>query len=838
MGSPNTTVWLQTQVSEWSRLRPSYQQLADILEAALGMATARLAPLAMIQTRTKSISSFAEKALRKQHKYVMPAHQLTDLCGARVIVRTLTELEAMSRAIETEFDVDWENSLDVARRLPSSQFGYRSVHYVVSLRPGTLEDDVPAELYGFDCDDCGVRHPLKAEIQLRTTVQHAWADFAHDLTYKGALPLPARVERDVAVIAAELEDVDQAFERIDAELRTYADGAGSYLTAAQLEQERDLLDTVRQHSPDADLAVRSARLSMRLGDWRRAVDVLEPFIEGDAAGDAPVAALTTLGMARCRLHRTAAPNEIPGARELLERAVELDPADADALRSLAESWTGTDDQRARQLYLRAVELDPADHRALGALLELHSGPGAEIVRTLARPLVAGAMARCRAQARLGVDVPWTLFDLGRFHLLRDEPYEALHAYALGLAASTAAYMPEEALASLGRLASVLREPPGVDWVRRLLVAGLAARFPSSASRTAIADLATPGVALLQAPVVIVAGGTDAAVESRMRAYRDLLEIGLGRFDGTVLSGGTQQGISGVVGAARMRSGASFTLIGYLPRDLPVDASPDERYDELRRLPSATFSPFEPLQNWIDLLAAGVDPGRVRVLGINGGPIAALEYRIAAAMGATVGLVESSGREAARLLADTPWMFTPNIVPLPHDPATVRAFVNGCDPGLDPAVVETLARTAHEVFLRDSALATSTDPARQDWAHLREDLRESNRSQARHYAALLDLVGCTIAPAGGSPGRYATFTPEDVERMAVAEHGRWTAERLLAGWRWGPDRDPERRITPYVVAWDQLPPDVQEIDRRVVRRIPEVLAEAGLEVRRRDQDTGD
>jgi hypothetical protein len=55
-----------------------------------------------------------------------------------------------------------------------------------------------------------------------------------------------------------------------------------------------------------------------------------------------------------------------------------------------------------------------------------------------------------------------------------------------------------------------------------------------------------------------------------------------------------------------------------------------------------------------------------------------------------------------------------------------------------------------------------------------------------------------------------------------EHGRWTAERLLAGWAWGEKRDPVRRRSPYLVAWKDLSHEIKEIDRQAVRRIPEVL----------------
>jgi hypothetical protein len=69
-------------------------------------------------------------------------------------------------------------------------------------------------------------------------------------------------------------------------------------------------------------------------------------------------------------------------------------------------------------------------------------------------------------------------------------------------------------------------------------------------------------------------------------------------------------------------------------------------------------------------------------------------------------------------------------------------------------------------------------------------------------------------------------------MAELEHGRWNAERLRDGWRYGKKRDDSRKIHNYLVPWAELPDDIKVYDRGAVRAFPEILAKAGLEVRRR------
>ena len=45
---------------------------------------------------------------------------------------------------------------------------------------------------------------------------------------------------------------------------------------------------------------------------------------------------------------------------------------------------------------------------------------------------------------------------------------------------------------------------------------------------------------------------------------------------------------------------------------------------------------------------------MKLIGINGGEIAAFEYRLALMLGANIAVIESSGREAARLFKDPYW----------------------------------------------------------------------------------------------------------------------------------------------------------------------------------------
>ena len=628
--------WVAAQVGQYAALMPSYQRYASVLEQVLRRAADEVAPLTIVQARCKSVSSFAEKCVRKRAAHADPVHEFTDLCGARVIARTRSEVDALCRFVEGHFDVDWENSVDTSKRLRPSEFGYRSVHYIVLLRAGAdYGVPVPDDVLGF-----------KAEIQARTITEHAYSDFAHDLSYKGAFELPAGWQRELAGAAATLEEVDGVFTRVQQGLREYASSYGRYLPDEELRAEIELLEIVLPYDPgNAVLADRLARLALSRGDWERVVRVLSPLVTADPAG-APLAALRDLGVAMCKLHHGSPGHpDYQAGQSYLARAGQA--GDVDALCAYAATWKGVDENRARELYRQAFELDPADPYALGSYLELQLDREPALLASV-RPLLRQAIERCQHQVAAGTNLPWALYDLGRFRLLLDEPYGALAAYAEALSLSSAAWIVETSLASLERLTAPLAGHPGVEWARRLLLLALAARFADPGVLDRIRALATPAIPPLVGPAVIVAGGTDSRIQEQMASYAGLLGSALAGFEGVVISGGTAQGVCGIVAGIGRTSGEAIRTVGYLPQLLPTDATVDPSYDEIRQTAGHGFSPLEPLQNWIDLLAAGICPAEVRVLGINGGQIAAAEYRIALAVGATVGLVADSGREAGLL----------------------------------------------------------------------------------------------------------------------------------------------------------------------------------------------
>ena len=431
--------------------------------------------------------------------------------------------------------------------------------------------------------------------------------------------------------------------------------------------------------------------------------------------------------------------------------------------------------------------------------------------------------RCRAHSDIGINLPWAFYGAGRLDLLIGRPYDSLHAFARAVSASTAAFMIEGALESIRRLKVVADELIGRDWVLRMLVLGLAAKFESAAATAQLRKLSSAHPAI-EGPVVMVVGGTHPSVEERMEEYRPLVLEAFRDFRGTLVCGGTTQGISGLVGEVGERYGERVHLLAYVPETLPADATLDERY-EIRRTTGSAFTPMEPLQSWIDLMVSGVRPQEVKVLGINGGEVAAAEFRIALALGAAVGVVHGSGREAGRLLAEAEWTVPEKLLALPSDPQTARAFVGSGASRLDSTARAAVGRAIHEAHRRDAAVRLP------DWDDLPDDLKESSQLQADHIFEKLRQIGCDVRPVTDRAIALMTFSDEEVKTLAEMEHGRWTAERLSSGWKWGEEKSLEKKISPYLVAWSDLPEEQREWDRSTVRRVPHFLAAVGLEIYR-------
>jgi hypothetical protein len=267
------------------------------------------------------------------------------------------------------------------------------------------------------------------------------------------------------------------------------------------------------------------------------------------------------------------------------------------------------------------------------------------------------------------------YKIGRSCLLLGKPYESLSFYAKALQESLNEPVIEAAIDSIDKVA-VRNKLLSHDWVKKLLLIGLVSKFPTTAAGSAaleqIKKLASRNYQSFEGPIVIVGGGCSSEVETQMRSYQGLLLDAFRNFWGTIISGGTTSGISGIIGEVQHEYPNKIRTVGYVPSN-KTDLI-DTRYSEIRFTSGGEFSPIEPLQYWIDIFASGINSEDVKLLGINGGRISALEYRMALAFGARVAIVQGSGKEAETLPLDNDWKNATNLFPVPNDSRTVQLFI--------------------------------------------------------------------------------------------------------------------------------------------------------------------
>lgn len=173
-----------------------------------------------VQHRAKSAKSFFEKAATPSEenpnrpRYVNPLDNITDLAGVRVITYFPAMLSDIDALIEEEFQV-LERSDKSEMLIAEEKFGYQSVHYLVRIKQARARLPEYKRYAG-----------ATVEVQVRTILQHAWAEIEHDIQYKSANTIPTEIHRRFMALAGMLEIADREFQAIDdanRELENYAE---------------------------------------------------------------------------------------------------------------------------------------------------------------------------------------------------------------------------------------------------------------------------------------------------------------------------------------------------------------------------------------------------------------------------------------------------------------------------------------------------------------------------------------------------------------------------------------------------------------------------------------
>ncbi|MCT1987158.1 GTP pyrophosphokinase [Dermacoccus abyssi] len=150
--------------------------------------------------RAKSPASFSAKVVRRAeqlgHTDFDPLVEITDQVGVRIVTYTLSDIEPVAQLLGDHYTVLEDR--DMGRETASEgRFGYASRHMLISTDPDAT---------GYEASKC-------VSVQLRTVLQHAWAEFEHDARYKGDVPSEhaSELDRRFTLAAGLIELADREF---------------------------------------------------------------------------------------------------------------------------------------------------------------------------------------------------------------------------------------------------------------------------------------------------------------------------------------------------------------------------------------------------------------------------------------------------------------------------------------------------------------------------------------------------------------------------------------------------------------------------------------------------
>ena len=252
----------QLLLDEYREALPTLQKMQeDVMERLHKALEHNKLAVTTVESRVKTEQSLAGKLALKGAKYTTLS-DITDLVGARIVTYYTDDVDRIAALAEQLFEIDWNNSVDKRRLHQLDSFGYNSLHYI-------------CRIPGYD---------FRFELQLRTTLQHAWAAINHDTGYKSGVEIPREYMRRMNRLAGMLEMADDEFSRIRLELADYrrrvqqlvqngklddvsldGDTFRSYLQAGPLDTLNKRIAAINQEEIQEVTLIRYLRLFKALG---------------------------------------------------------------------------------------------------------------------------------------------------------------------------------------------------------------------------------------------------------------------------------------------------------------------------------------------------------------------------------------------------------------------------------------------------------------------------------------------------------------------------------------------------------------------------------------------
>jgi len=207
--------------------RPRYELLGERVHTLVKdiLTQENITPHA-ISYRVKDIDSFEKKI--KLKNYVDPLTEVTDLCGVRIICYVEDDVEKVCNQIKMLFHIDEAKSVNKNVALGENRVGYKSIHLICQIGKDRLAFPEYKKFEG-----------MFFEVQIRTILQHCWAEIEHDKNYKFSGVLPIELKRRLMLLSGTLELVDREFNQLSKEIDKYANSVNMQTKTDNLDIEID-----------------------------------------------------------------------------------------------------------------------------------------------------------------------------------------------------------------------------------------------------------------------------------------------------------------------------------------------------------------------------------------------------------------------------------------------------------------------------------------------------------------------------------------------------------------------------------------------------------------------
>lgn len=255
----------ETILDEYRQKQPLFERMKTLIlnEIRSGLDENHVL-IAGLEARVKTEESLAGKLERKGYKY-HSLSDITDIIGLRIITFYNNEVDLLSAHVEQFLDIDWENSIDKRKVLETDRFGYLSLHYICRIPESIYKNPDLPEL-----------NELRFELQIRSLLQHAWANLYHDMGYKSDVEVPVVYQRDMGRLAGLLELADEQLSRIRMEINGYRRNVQSMVASGDFSEVPLNGDTFRSY-----LELKTFRgMAEKIADISKAQlfeDSLEPY---------------------------------------------------------------------------------------------------------------------------------------------------------------------------------------------------------------------------------------------------------------------------------------------------------------------------------------------------------------------------------------------------------------------------------------------------------------------------------------------------------------------------------------------------------------------------------